>query len=84
MCGLLLHNILLRIECQVNAHKSRLVCSRNRDVIVERRKRWMAAILLILGIGNIVIMDVTRMDNLEENTWIVFKNLRDFARKTVK
>ena len=52
-------------------------------MIVERRKRWMPAILLILGIGNIVIMDVTRMDNLEENTWTVFKNLRDFARKTV-
>ena len=65
MCGLLLRNILLRIECQVNAHKSRLVCSRNGDVIVERGIGWMVAILLILGIGNIVIMDVARMDNLD-------------------
>ena len=28
-------------------------------------------------------MVVKRMDNLEENTWTVLKNLRDFARKAV-
>ena len=37
----------------------------------------------MLGLCNIVLMVVKRMDILEENTWTVFKNLRDFARKTV-
>ena len=53
-------------------------------MIVERRKkkRSMAAVLPMLC-NIVLIMDVTRIDNLKENTWTVVKSLRDFARKTV-
>ena len=82
MCGLLLDNFLLKVDCEVLSHKSLGICSKRWEVISVLWKGIIVTLLLMIAMHNIQNKENTR--TLENNIWEAFKNVRDFAVKTIR
>ena len=63
-------------------HKSLRICPKYREVIAVLSKRFVVILLLVMVMYNDTVKDNTI--DLEDNTWEVFKHIRDFALRIIQ
>ena len=63
-------------------HKNLSICPKYREVIAVLSKGFVVILLLVMVMYNVTVKDST-VDS-EDNTWEVFKHVRDFALKIIQ